>query len=110
MISRRISTMITSWLLKCSGANPDILEKCPKHEATIQAGIGGIILGTAALAFISGGYALYTIFKNPWTACGFGFLWALFIFSIDRYFIATINKTFKIRSAFRKEKLDELAL
>ena len=92
--------MITSWLLKCSGANPDILEKCPKHEATIQAGIGGIILGTAALAFISGGYALYTIFKNPWTACGFGFLWALFIFSIDRYFIATINKTFKIRSGF----------
>ncbi len=90
--------MIASWLIKCSGANPDILEKCPKHESTIQAGIGAIILGTAALAFISGGYALYTIFKNPWAACGFGFLWALVIFSIDRYFIATINKTFKIRS------------
>ena len=90
--------MIGSFLLKCSGVNPDILEKCPKHEATIQAGIGGIILGTAALAFISGGYALYTIFKNPWAACCFGLLWALVIFNIDRYFIGSIKKTGKFWS------------
>ena len=85
--------MIGSFLLNCSGASPDILEKCPRHETTIHAGIGGVILGTAALALLSGGYALYTIFKNPWVAGAFGLAWALIIFNLDRYIISTVKKT-----------------
>lgn len=83
--------MIRSFLIRCSGANPDILKKCPIHESMIKAGIGGIILGTSALAFLSGGYGLYMVFKAPWVACGFGLLWALIIFNIDRYVIMTMK-------------------
>ena len=93
--------MISSVLLKCSGANMDILGLCPKHETTIHAGMGGVIIGTAALAFCSGGFALHTVFGNPWIAIGLGFVWALIIFNLDRYIIATIKKTGKFWIEFQ---------
>lgn len=83
---------ISSFLIFCSGVNREILTRCPKHEHIRQIGMGGVIFGTAALAFCSGGYALYTVFKGIWIALIFGLVWALIIFNLDRFFISTFNK------------------
>ena len=93
--------MLRSFLLKCSGASPDILEECPKHETTIQTGIGSIILVTAALAFFSGAYAIHTVFKSFWASIAFGVLWSLIIFSIDRFVITTTKKSGNFWNEFR---------
>ncbi|MDO5615727.1 MAG: DUF4407 domain-containing protein, partial [Cruoricaptor ignavus] len=57
------------------------------------AGIGGIVLFTAVFASLSAGYALFTIFDNLWSAVGFGLLWGLMIFNLDRYIVSSIKKT-----------------
>ena len=40
---------------------------------------------TALMAFITSGYALYTVFDNLFTAIFFGLIWGLLIFNLDRY-------------------------
>lgn len=84
---------ITKFLLRCSGANLDYLAKCPKSEHIKHAGIGATILLTAALAFASGGYALFTIFNTIPLAIAFGVLWALIIFNLDRLIVSSMRKT-----------------
>ena len=48
----------------CSGADPDLLNESPKSEQIKYAGIGGTVFFTAVMAFISGSYALFTVFDN----------------------------------------------
>ncbi len=84
--------MIRNFLIKCSGANRTILDACPEHVRIGQACIGGAILGTAVLAFFSGGFALYTVFNNIWIASIFGVVWALIIFNLDRFIVSTTRK------------------
>lgn len=79
-------------MLICSGGNLHILRKTPS-EWNKFAGIGGVILFTAAFATLSAGYALYTVFDNIWAAIGFGILWGLMIFNLDRYIVSSIKKT-----------------
>ncbi|HAT69734.1 MAG TPA: DUF4407 domain-containing protein, partial [Flavobacteriaceae bacterium] len=38
-------------------------------------------------------YALYTVFDNYFAAIGFGLVWGLLIFNLDRYIVSTIKKT-----------------
>ena len=80
------------FLMICSGANLHILRKSPS-EWNKYAGIGGIVLFTAVFATFSASYAMYTVFENEFTAVGFGILWGLMIFNLDRYIVSSIKKT-----------------
>ena len=76
----------------CSGADPDLLNESPKSEQIKYAGIGGTVFFTAVMAFISGSYALYTVFDNVYAAIAFGIVWGLLIFNLDRFIVSTIKK------------------
>jgi hypothetical protein len=79
-------------LMVCSGGNIHILKKTPS-EWNKFSGIGGIVLFTAVFASLSAGYALFTVFDNYLAAVGFGLLWGLMIFNLDRYIVSSIKKT-----------------
>ncbi|RQP09242.1 MAG: DUF4407 domain-containing protein [Chryseobacterium sp.] len=80
------------FLMLCSGANNHILRKTPS-EWNKYSGIGGIVLFTAVFATLSAAYAMFTVFDNTWAAVGFGLLWGLMIFNLDRYIVSSIKKT-----------------
>ncbi len=83
---------ISRFLIICSGSSIKLLEKTPT-EINKHAGIGGVILFTAILASLSSGYALYSVFDNIWAASGFGILWGLMIFNLDRFIVASMRKS-----------------
>lgn len=80
------------FLMICSGGNIHILKKTPS-EWNKFAGIGGIVLFTAVFATLSASYAMFTIFDDLWASIGFGILWGLMIFNLDRYIVSSIKKT-----------------
>ncbi|WP_248875672.1 DUF4407 domain-containing protein [Epilithonimonas zeae] len=80
------------FLMICSGGNIHLLKKSPS-EWNKFAGIGGIVLFTAIFATLSAGYAMFTVFDNLWASVGFGVLWGLMIFNLDRYIVSSIKKT-----------------
>ena len=80
------------FLMLCSGANIHILKKTPSDWNKF-AGIGGIVLFTSVFATLSAAYAMFTVFEDPWIAVGFGILWGLMIFNLDRYIVSSIKKT-----------------
>ena len=82
---------IVKFLWFCSGANIRVLEKCPTDYNQF-ATVGFTVLLTAGLAYLSGGYAIFTIFKNIGAAIGFGGFWALMIGNLDR-FLVSIRKS-----------------
>lgn len=80
----------------CSGAHLSTLEKYPtEHNKYI--GIGATIFFTGLFAALSGGYAMYFVFKgDPGAvlfALLFGIIWGLAIFNMDRYIVSSINKS-----------------
>ena len=83
---------LQKFLLVCSGGNLHILRKTPS-EWNKFSGIGGIVLFTAIFATLSASYAMYTIFDDTWASIGFGILWGLMIFNLDRYIVSSIKKT-----------------
>lgn len=80
----------------CSGAHLDTLEKHPT-EQNKYTGIGATIFFTGLFAALSGGYALYFIFKGDtfdWLyALVFGLIWGAAIFNMDRYIVSSLNKS-----------------
>ncbi len=80
------------FLLLCSGSNIHILKKTPSDWNKFS-GIGGIVLFTAIFATLSAGYAMMTVFDDVFIAIGFGILWGLMIFNLDRYIVSSIKKT-----------------
>ena len=84
--------MLKNFFWMCSGADPDLLNDSPKSEQIKYAGIGGTVFFTAIMAFISGSYALYTVFDNVYTSIAFGLIWGLLIFNLDRFIVSTIKK------------------
>jgi hypothetical protein len=85
----------------CAGVDKEILKQCPT-EWNKYTGIGATIFFTGVLASLSGGYALYTVFRNgnidvidksavPF-ALAFGLLWGLIIFNLDRFIVSTFRK------------------
>jgi hypothetical protein len=85
----------TNFLWWCAGVVPETLEMYPSERAKYE-GIGGAVLTTGVLAFLSGSYAVYTtLASGPYallTSAGFGILWAIAIFNLDRYIVASLRK------------------
>lgn len=81
--------VLNEFLWTCAGANKKILRQCPTDYAK-YAGIGGTILFTALMAMLSGGYALFAVFKNVTTAILFGVFWGTLIFNLDRFMVNTM--------------------
>ena len=80
------------FMMICSGANIHILKKTPS-EWNKFSGIGAIVLFTAIFATLSSAYAMYMVFENLYACIGFGLLWGLMIFNLDRYIVSSIKKT-----------------
>lgn len=80
----------------CSGAHIPTLEKYPS-EQNKYTGIGATIFFTGLFAALSGGYAMYFVFKGDDLAVVFalifGFLWGAAIFNMDRYIVSSLNKS-----------------
>lgn len=83
---------ITQFFLYCSGSSLSILKRTPS-EINKHVGIGGTIFFTGLLANLSGGYALFSVFDNIWAAIGFGIVWGLMIFNLDRFIVSSMRKT-----------------
>jgi len=75
----------------CAGAHQDLLKQFPS-EHTKYSGLGGVLLATFALASISAGYAVYTVFNNFIWAILFAVVWGLIIFNFDRFLVSTMRK------------------
>lgn len=100
---RKLS-LIQRFFIICSGVDKGIIEDCPT-EWNKYTGIGATIFFTGVLASLSGGYALYTVFRNTnlgsvdgtalWGALFFGILWGTIIFNLDRFIVSTFHKTDK---------------
>ena len=80
----------------CSGADHKILEQCPNSERIKYGIVGSTVFLTGFLASLSGGYALYTVFRGGnkaglW-AVFFGLLWGIVIFNLDRFLVSSIRK------------------
>ncbi len=82
---------ITRFFWFCSGAYRPLLHKSPT-ETHKYVGIGGTIFFTGVLATLSAGYALHTIFQSILPAIGFGLLWGLMIFNLDRFIVSSMRK------------------
>lgn len=91
--------MIERFFIFCSGADTGILKECSQGERNIHVGVGGTVFFTALMAFIAGGYALYTVFDSLFTALFFGLIWGLLIFNLDRYIVSTIKKKGSLKTA-----------
>ncbi|KAA6341046.1 hypothetical protein EZS27_011137 [termite gut metagenome] len=82
---------IQQFFIVCSGADTEILNKCPS-EWNKFVGIGATIFFTAALAVLSGGYAISFTFENVWISICFGIFWGFVIFNLDRYIVLSLRK------------------
>ncbi|MFN0216116.1 MAG: DUF4407 domain-containing protein [Saprospiraceae bacterium] len=81
---------LQNFFLFCSGVEYSVLEKSP-IDRNKYAGIGATIFFTGVLAFLSSGYALFTVFDSYWFSVGFGLIWGLMIFNLDRYIVMSMK-------------------
>ena len=79
----------------CSGARLYILKEC-ESEYNKFFGIGAIVLLTAMMAAVTGIYALFTVFPNPWIAVPFGIFWGVIVFFLDWFIVASLKKEKRI--------------
>jgi hypothetical protein len=102
------ATIITKFLWWCAGADKYFLLQSPKTDRVKYAGLGGIVLCTGILAWISGGFAFLTVFGPDGDAHDIstlteakdivlymglmGFCWGLIIFNLDRYIVSSTGK------------------
>lgn len=86
---------IQQFFILCSGADKNILFQC-RTEWNKYSGIGATIFFTGLLASLSGGYALYTIFRGETNAMTyaliFGVTWGFVILNLDRFIVSSIRK------------------
>ncbi len=97
---------MTRLLWQCAGADGVLLARCPASDWVKYQSIGGIVLATAWLAFVSAAYAFYTVF-SPKTSTALeattdlgtvaiallgGAVWGLVIFNIDRFIVSSAGK------------------
>lgn len=83
---------LSDFLIKCSGADKEILDQCTIKEKNKFIGIGSTLILTAVLASLSGGYAIYSTFDSVVISTIIGIFWGIVIFSLDRYIVTSIDK------------------
>lgn len=82
---------LVSFFWFCSGADADVLKRCPTETAKYTA-IGATVFFTGVFASLSASYALYTVFDNVFTSIAFGLVWGLMIFNLDRFIVSSMRK------------------
>lgn len=82
----------TKFLWWCAGADEKILQYCGHSDHVKYLGIGGVVLATSFMAFLSMGFALHTIFDNWAVTISIGFAWALIVFNLDRFIVSSTGK------------------
>jgi len=75
----------------CAGAHQALLRQFPGEQIKYS-GLGGVVLATFALAALSAGYALYTVFGDLSWSILFALLWGAIIFNLDRFLVSTMRK------------------
>ncbi|MCB2380454.1 DUF4407 domain-containing protein [Hymenobacter sp. BT635] len=82
----------TYFFHQCAGADLTVLHDpdCRTDHSKFV-GVGAAVFFTALFAWISASFALYYVFQSYWVLL-IGLVWALFIFSLDRYIVSTIRK------------------
>ena len=97
-VARRRSNL--SWFYRvfcwCSGARLYLLEKCPS-DLNKYLGIGAVIFMTGVMASLSGGYAIFTIFRSYPIAIAFGLLWGILIFFLDFFLVSSLKKQDRVK-------------
>jgi len=102
------SGAIERFLWFCAGADASILDRCPRSERVKYQGLGGIVLATGILAWVSMFFAIKTIFFNDektssliqdgqgfyaWLVpSSIGLIWAMIIFNLDRFIVSSTGK------------------
>ena len=96
-----MASSLTTFFHRCAGADLTILHspECRTEHAKFV-GVGSAVFFTALFAWISSSFALYYVFQSYWIIL-IGFIWALFIFSLDRYIVSTIRKGAGFLAALR---------
>jgi hypothetical protein len=77
----------------CAGADPQILKFSSYADHVKYAGIGGVVLATSVLAFLSMGFAMHIIFDgNIWVTIPVAIVWSIIIFNLDRFIVSSTGK------------------
>jgi hypothetical protein len=82
---------LSKFFVFCSGADKNILAQSPT-EINKYTGIGATVFFTGVFAMVAANYALYTVFNDIWISTGFGLLWGMLIFNLDRYIVSSLKK------------------
>src|SRR5215204_1092492 len=111
------SSAIMRLFWRAAGADRYLLERSTYGDQIKYVCLGGIIIATGLMAGLAGGYAFYTIFEPRGSAInsfktvgdiagtydemslptffkafGFGIIWGLIIFNIDRFIVTSTGK------------------
>jgi hypothetical protein len=99
------SNPVMRFLWKAAGGDRYLLERATYSDQVKYMCLGGIVFATGAMAGLAGGYAFYTIFEprgsaieysTNWStvilSIGFGLVWGLMIFNIDRFIVTSTGK------------------
>jgi hypothetical protein len=99
------SKPVMRFLWKAAGGDRYLLERATYSDQVKYMCLGGIVFATGAMAGLAGGYAFYTIFEprgsaieysTNWStvllSIGFGLVWGLMIFNIDRFIVTSTGK------------------
>jgi hypothetical protein len=96
----RRSSFVSRALWWCAAADANVLERCPIAERARYEGLGGSLLTTAALAWLSGSFAALTVLEpgvadpssaSRAVALGLGALWAAIMFNMDRFIVTNVS-------------------
>jgi hypothetical protein len=101
-----LKSKVERLLYFCAGVDLQLMQKCPHADRVKEQCIGGTVLATAVLAFLTSSYAFYTVFSpkpalalematKPFHypsmayAIFFGLVWSLMIFNLDRFIVSS---------------------
>ncbi|MBK9107287.1 MAG: DUF4407 domain-containing protein [Saprospiraceae bacterium] len=76
----------------CAGADKEILKECTYADYVKYSGLGGIVLATGILAWLSMSFALERVFDSYFIAAPGGISWGLIIFNLDRFVVSSTGK------------------
>ncbi len=83
---------IARFLVFCAGSSPDLLAQCPTSEWIKHTSTGLTVLFTSLLAMLSAFFAFQVVLDNLWLSLPLSLLWALIIFNLDRFIVASFRK------------------